>query len=658
MRDRPDGAQIPPARLSLGPIDIDLLSEAEVVDHVRDAWSRGAGGSIVTANVDIVGQVRAYPELAALVRRASLVVADGMPVVWAGRIAGGRVPERVTGASMVRTLSAGAAADGRSVYLLGGEDGVPESAARVLQAELPGLTIAGSCSPPFGFDASPEGVRDVVEKVRAAQPDLVLVGMGFPRQERLIEHLRQAWPEAWYLGCGAGIPMAAGVFRRAPDYLQRAGLEWLHRLALEPRRLAGRYLGRNVRDALSLVALAAKGRLTAAATTVAEPPYVCFSAQDWWYHNQAHSDFQLMRRIAEKRRVLVVNSIGMRMPAPGRSTQVGRRILRKLGSVAKLVRRPVPGLPQFHVMSPLPLPFYSSPFLRRVNAAVVRVQVRAVCGALRMRQPVFVATLPTAWDVIRPMVRTSVVFNRSDRHSAFPEADQAAIAGMEKDLLSSADRVVYVSRALMTEEAQMTGDRAYFLDHGVDLDHFHRRPPEEIPDDLRSINGPVLGFFGALDDFVVDFELLEQLAASIPDAALVLIGATTHTMDRFDTYPNVHVLGFRSYDRIPAYGSGFDVALMPWVDTPWIHSSNPIKLKEYLALGLPVVTTEFAEVERYRDVVRVADDRAGFVEQVRRTLSDGGAGTPATRRQAVAGSSWTGRAQELISLAESPIGHP
>ncbi|SDI66272.1 glycosyltransferase [Nonomuraea jiangxiensis] len=381
------------------------------------------------------------------------------------------------------------------------------------------------------------------------------------------------------------------------------------------------------------------------------PGYVCFSAQDWWYHNRAHSDFQLMRSVAAHRRVLVVNSIGMRMPTPGRSTQVTRRIVRKLRSVAKFVRRPMPG---FYVMSPLPLPFYGSPLLRRCNASLVRAQVRVVCRALGLARPVIVVTIPTAWDVVRPMARRSLVFNRSDRHSSFPESDRATIEGLERELLTRADRVVYVSRALLAEEAALTRDRAHFLDHGVDLDHFTRT--DDLPEDLAAIPGPRVGFFGALDDFVVDFDLLEKVAVELSDVSLVLIGDATVPMERLTKYPNVHWLGFRPYERIPAYGSGFDVAIMPWLDNSWIRHSNPIKLKEYLALGLPVVSTDFAELANYTDRVRVATDPAGFVAAIRATLQQGGLRSAAELRESVLDASWSSRAKELMALAEGESG--
>ena len=149
----------------------------------------------------------------------SLVVADGMPLVWAARAGGQVLPERVTGSALVLSLSAAAAADGRSVFILGGAAGVPDKAAEALRLRSPDLRVVGTDSPPFGFDRTAEGVRQAVAAVVAAAPDLVLVGLGFPKQEKLIEQLRRAWPNAWYLACGGGIPMAAGV---APGNSARA----------------------------------------------------------------------------------------------------------------------------------------------------------------------------------------------------------------------------------------------------------------------------------------------------------------------------------------------------------------------------------------------------------------------------------------------------
>ena len=396
-----------------------------------------------------------------------------------------------------------------------------------------------------------------------------------------------------------------------------------------------------------------QGDLPAIPRSVAPTDYVCFSGQDFWYHNRAHSDIQLMRNVAASRRVLFVNSIGMRMPIPGRSTKAFRRIWRKAKSMARLVRTPVPDLPDFHVMTPVTLPLYGSAVARLLNAALVRAQVKAVSLALGMKCPAYIVTIPTAWDVVRPMERRCLIYNRSDLHSSFPEADKSLIEGYEAQLLQHSDFVCYVSRALMRQEQASTGGRAVFLDHGVDLEHFRALPWEEQPADIRDLPRPRIGFFGGLDDYIIDFDLLERIAVEIPDASLVLVGDATLSMERFSKFPNVHWLGFQPYEKIPGYGSAFDVALMPWLDNTWIHHSNPIKLKEYLALGLPVVTIDFPEAHYYADHLAIARGADDFIAEVRRLLSS--PPNPDSQRAAVLTKSWAHRAVLLIELCEGRV---
>jgi N-acetylglucosaminyldiphosphoundecaprenol N-acetyl-beta-D-mannosaminyltransferase len=254
-------------RLRIANIWLDALTEAEVIAMVRASWAEGRGGSITTVNVDVARAVAGDPELADLVEKGTLVVADGMPLIWASRVAGDVLPERVPGSTLVLTLSEAAASDGKSVFVLGGDAGVPEKAAEALAARYPGLRIAGTDSPPFGFDQTAEGVERAVATVLATAPDLVFVGLGFPKQERLIEHLRLALPGAWFVACGGGIAMAAGVFRRASPTAQRLGLEWAHRLVLEPRRLARRYLRDDLPFALALMARSAGRRFARGPST-------------------------------------------------------------------------------------------------------------------------------------------------------------------------------------------------------------------------------------------------------------------------------------------------------------------------------------------------------------------------------------------------------
>lgn len=380
---------------------------------------------------------------------------------------------------------------------------------------------------------------------------------------------------------------------------------------------------------------------------------VFFSAQDYWYHNRAHSDFQLSKGLALERTVVLVNSIGMRMPTSGGTTQPLRRVLRKARSIARAVRRPEAGLPNLVVMSPLILPLYGSPAGRRANAVLVSAQVRLLLWWLGVRPLDVIVTIPTAADVVDRIPHATLTVNRSDKFSAFTEANQPVIEALERRLLADADIVVYVSHTLLEEERSAVRGTPHFLGHGIDVDHFTVPDDAPPPSDLAGIAHPVVGFFGGIDDYVVDLELLRRTADSLTEGTLLLIGDATCDINELTDHPRVRWLGPRDYADIPSYGAAFDVAIMPWLDNEWIRHCNPIKAKEYLALGRPIVTTYYPEVEPFQDVMAVAKSPDEFVLLVHEAVQTGGEGSPQSRRDAVAEDTWLARSRELLRLIDS-----
>jgi N-acetylglucosaminyldiphosphoundecaprenol N-acetyl-beta-D-mannosaminyltransferase len=253
------------SRVMLDGTGFDRVTEDEVVAIVRDALRRGEGGRIITPNVDILRQAQHSAEVRAYLAEADLVVADGMPLVWASRLSGTPLPERVAGSSLIWSLSEGLGLDGRSVFVIGGElagdgdlDGATRAAGR-LAAASPGLRIAGCLSPSFGFERAEATFDAVCRQVVANRPDMVYVGLGFPKQEIVVTRLRSLLPDSWFLGCGAAVNFVAGDVERAPRWMQRTGLEWAHRLGTDPGRLASRYLRHDAPYALRLLAGAARG---------------------------------------------------------------------------------------------------------------------------------------------------------------------------------------------------------------------------------------------------------------------------------------------------------------------------------------------------------------------------------------------------------------
>jgi N-acetylglucosaminyldiphosphoundecaprenol N-acetyl-beta-D-mannosaminyltransferase len=243
-------------RIDLMGVKIDVLTEAGLIGHVAEALARGQGGWVVTANLDILRRAVRDGAFAEMVKEAEVVVADGMPLVWASRMRGTPLPERVAGSTLVLTLAKALAAAGRSLFLLGGAPGAAEGAAQALQAGAPDLRIVGMYCPPVGFEDDKEEVRRLREAVVAVRPDVVYVALGSPKQERLIRALRGELPGAWWLGVGISLGFLSGQVQRAPRWVQAVGLEWVHRLVQEPRRLARRYLVDGIPFAVRLLATA------------------------------------------------------------------------------------------------------------------------------------------------------------------------------------------------------------------------------------------------------------------------------------------------------------------------------------------------------------------------------------------------------------------
>jgi N-acetylglucosaminyldiphosphoundecaprenol N-acetyl-beta-D-mannosaminyltransferase len=257
-----DASAGPERRMRLMGAPMGVVTEACAVQTIIAAAQEGRGHWTITANVDHLRRYRRDPVAKGLIDDADLLVADGMPLIWASRIAGEPLPERVSGSSMVWSICEAAAARRQSVFLLGGDPGVAERAAHVFRDSCPGLEIAGTACPPRGFENDERELDRIRREVTEAAPKIVFVALGFPKQDLLIRSLRSALPHASFLGVGISLSYVTGDLSRAPDWICRLGLEWAYRLSQEPtRRLARRYLVDGLPFALRLMMSAAWHRI-------------------------------------------------------------------------------------------------------------------------------------------------------------------------------------------------------------------------------------------------------------------------------------------------------------------------------------------------------------------------------------------------------------
>ena len=230
-------------RVRIGQVPIDSVTFDEALDAIERLVASGDGGTVFTPNVDHIVMAEQRADFRAAYEAASLSLVDGMPVMWASRLLGEKLPEKVSGSDLVPRLVDRAAQKKWRVFLLGGAEGSAEIAAKKLEAM--GVPIAGLAAPRVPESTSFEAHAALADEIAATKPDLVFVGLGAPKQELFATAVRDRLRPAVLLGVGASIDFLAGSVPRAPAWISRSGLEWLYRLGREPRRLWRRYLLRD-----------------------------------------------------------------------------------------------------------------------------------------------------------------------------------------------------------------------------------------------------------------------------------------------------------------------------------------------------------------------------------------------------------------------------
>ncbi len=230
------------ARVAIAGVEVDPYTLEGAVRRIAEhARTGGPPVFVVTPNTHHVSMLQGSASFREIYRAAWLSLADGVPLVWASRVLDTPLPGRVNGTDLFEALCATAAEQGLRVFLLGGRPGAADRAAAVLRARHPALSVAGTYCPPLGFENDAEELRRIRDVVRAAAPHLLFVGLGAPKQESWMHRHAGETGVPVSVGIGVSFELVAGMVRRAPRWMQRAGLEWLYRLAMEPRRLWKRY---------------------------------------------------------------------------------------------------------------------------------------------------------------------------------------------------------------------------------------------------------------------------------------------------------------------------------------------------------------------------------------------------------------------------------
>jgi glycosyltransferase involved in cell wall biosynthesis len=347
-----------------------------------------------------------------------------------------------------------------------------------------------------------------------------------------------------------------------------------------------------------------------------------------------------MRLLARDNRVLWVNSIGYRAPSASKA-DLGR-VVRKLTAAATPLREVEPNI---FVLNVLAVPAWGSAWGKKLNTHVLRLQVRRAMRKLGFRRPINWIFNPAAGVVAGALGEERLIYYCVDEYAAFSGVPTASLMELERRLLRRADLVIVSAERLYQSKAPLN-PHTVLVRHGVDYHHFRKAldPALNVAEDIAHLPRPVLGYFGLIADDWVDIPLLVHTAKRFPNATLVMLGKITADVTLLRQVPNIHLLGRRPYEALPAYCKGFDVALIPFPVSEVTLNANPLKAREYLAAGLPVVSTPIPEVEVLGQCGIGATPDA-FVEQVRRALER--PGPDAARSSSMESESWQARLEEV-----------
>jgi len=366
-----------------------------------------------------------------------------------------------------------------------------------------------------------------------------------------------------------------------------------------------------------------------------------FSSDDWGWKT---SKYHISTRLAKQGKLLFISSIGFR--APKKSTEDMGRIWRKLKSFTQGTREVAPNL---HVLTPIVIPFAGVPAKDRLNRMLLKLQIAYAMRKLAMKKPLMFVFSQNWVPYISDIERTKCIYYVVDDQSAFKGLDAEQFKAWDKQLCETADGIFCTSRTLYEQKRQLN-PRTIAMPHGVDYDNFKQAWAQGTPcaHAMNGLSRPRMLFFGHLSYDWVDVELLKACAKLRPDWSWVLVGRNSTESAEFAEHTNIIYLGEQEFTKLPQYCKAADVGIIPFVDTELTKNCNPLKLPEYVAAGLPVVSTPIpAVVELYPLDARVASTPAAFVQACEEALTDTQEHLK-SRSEAMAAHSWDQRLTSIL----------
>jgi glycosyltransferase involved in cell wall biosynthesis len=376
---------------------------------------------------------------------------------------------------------------------------------------------------------------------------------------------------------------------------------------------------------------------------------VVYFGNDWFAENRT-SSHHIAERLAQRTRVLYVDSPGLRAPkASGRDM---RKLVRKMVQAFERPRQVGPKL--WHVSMPQ-VPFRRFSFVRSLNRISGRLLVNRALRRLGFDRTISWFAVPHPGILAGAFGESLVVYYCIDDYAALPDVDAAAVAQMDADLMRRADQVFVASARLLASKRWLNASAAH-APHGVDVALFRAAsdPSLPVPEGARTLKRPIIGFYGLIEAWI-DLDLIAFLATERPNWTFLMIGRLAVDPGPLTALRNVIFTGPKPYATLPQWAKAFDVAIIPYRPTRQVVNSNPLKLREYLATGKPVVAVSAPEIDQFADCVRIATTPAAFLREIDDALANDSAIDRERRLRAVGGMSWDARIQEVVRVVEDKL---
>jgi len=370
-------------------------------------------------------------------------------------------------------------------------------------------------------------------------------------------------------------------------------------------------------------------------------------AEDWG--GLPSSTQHLIKQLAKNRKVVWINSIGLRQPTF--SLRDIKRLWVKLTAPKTACAQPeqvnIPVSHDFHIINPRTLPAPRSRFARYLAQQVLLLQIKPIIKKAQLDSPILWTSLPTAVDFAGCLDETALVYYCGDDFSGLAGVDHATVDKRERELGGKADLIMVSSKKLLPKFPAQT---TQLLTHGVDYELFATATERaaDLPDDGR----PIAGFYGSISAWL-DIKLLHETILRMPGWHFVFIGHAVIDVSLLSGLDNVSFLGPRPHHELPRYSQHWTVSLLPFVDNAQIRACNPLKLKEYLAAGRPIVCTDFPAIAPYRGLVQVANSSDAMLEALNAAEHlQALPAFPDALRNTVVNKSWQTRAQQVSDWLE------